>query len=804
MEEPGHWLGASSQWDEQSDCHTTAQPKLVSSDLPSSSASMTSINSLQRDSQDEDADGQAGARLNWSDSEGEETNASGSSSALGPSPYATDPNDYVKAVGSPFFPTSIAETFDGDAPMDCVLNGLDESDESQAVSDADEDKDEAEEDDDSEDSSDEDEDEDTEMPTAGPILPDSELMVQSAAAMTGAGPWGLIQPLTTSWSFQNPANAPAGTVNPHLTMYGQADPVFETEADFDLAFYGGSSQEPPDPEQLTSRNHNLSDLLRHWANEALKEMSARRRPYGHYVMHLAAPTVEGMRSLAKQASLRVKYSDLMGDECDLQGINWKSMSVTRREARARRVASYTNYVNERPSNEWWSDLPDVRLPASESFFRFRTMDLRRNVHCAHFQLRNNLACTDGRRAFYTGKGVVHEFDRVSGESRMAFKFEHDLPEFNIVWTLAAGHGILLAGGIDGIYYVRQTDVNSKLDGDHVTEQPACYRGTLTTDNTGITNHIHISESRTSSTPLAVFANNDASLRTLDIYTQRLVQQEAMPFIINCTATSPDKRLRVSVGDAPNVLITAADGRTDFNGNAEILARLGGHRDHGFACDWADDGWTVATAFQDRAVKIWDARRWTDASGRATPVTTIRAEMAGARSLHFSPIGSGRKVLVAAQEADFIDVIDAQTWTSKQSIDIFGEIAGVQFASEGQDLVALCSDPLKGGVLQLERCAGGFGIAGRTRQDERDSDGDERLQLQWRKEPEDNHACYLPPAPKRRVPTRPPAARPQPPSMENSARGIDWEPSMFTAQRRGKMSRTAVRRRIAGAGELPHF
>lgn len=154
-----------------------------------------------------------------------------------------------------------------------------------------------------------------------------------------------------------------------------------------------------------------------------------------------------------------------------------------------------------------------------------------------------------------------------------------------------------------------------------------------------------------------------------------------------------------VGDQKEVLITKAEA----DGKPEILKMLGGHGDFGFACDWADDGWTVATGFQDKSVKIWDARRWTDGRGRAQPVCTLGSEIAGVRSLRFSPLGSGKRVLVAAEEADFVNIYDARTFQSKQTFDFFGEIGGVSFANEGQDLHILCCDRARGGLFQLERC-----------------------------------------------------------------------------------------------------
>jgi len=154
-----------------------------------------------------------------------------------------------------------------------------------------------------------------------------------------------------------------------------------------------------------------------------------------------------------------------------------------------------------------------------------------------------------------------------------------------------------------------------------------------------------------------------------------------------------------VGDDPNVLIVNAD-------TGEILQELTGHGDYGFACDWSDDGWTVATGFQDKAIKIWDARKWCNSSGVSTALCTIRAEMAGVRGLRFSPRGSGKPILVAAEEADYINLIDAQTFSSKQTIDVFSEVGGIDFTNDGQDLNVLCCDPHRGGVLQLERCGRG--------------------------------------------------------------------------------------------------
>lgn len=328
------------------------------------------------------------------------------------------------------------------------------------------------------------------------------------------------------------------------------------------------------------------------------------------------------------------------------------------------------------------------LPCRENYFRFRRLDARKNINLAHFQLRNVLASTSRTQVYYPGQSAVHEFNPITGKGKVSLKSK-ETPNFQVS-TLAADHGILVAGGFFGEYCFRRL---SSEAGGEVQE------GTITTDNSGITNHVQLHLSRTSSNPRAAFASNDNGFRVLDIETEKFVSETRFPRPINCSAISPDGRLRVMVGDQKEVLIAKAEA----DGQPEILKMLSGHGDFGFACDWADDGWTVATGFQDKSVKIWDARRWTDGRGKAQPVCTLGSEIAGVRSLRFSPLGSGKRVLVAAEEADFVNIYDARTFQSKQTFDFFGEIGGVSFANEGQDLHILCCDRARGGLFQLERC-----------------------------------------------------------------------------------------------------
>lgn len=348
--------------------------------------------------------------------------------------------------------------------------------------------------------------------------------------------------------------------------------------------------------------------------------------------------------------------------------------------------------------------PDVDLPKSDDFFRFKRMDIRKNVYLAHFQLRNLAACTGPNQLFYTGQAVVHGFNPQTKSNDTALK-STDSPDCPLS-TMDAAHGALVAGNFLGEYMVRRLG----YDGD---DQPSQFEGTLTLSSSAITNHVQLQMPRRSSTPQACFASNDSGLRILDIATNKIVSETMFSNPINCTAVSPDGQLRVMVGDHKDVLVVPADGSrinvvgSAFGANdakAQPEQKLPGHRDHGFACAWADDGHTIATGCQDQVVNIWDARNW------RKPVATIRTEMAGARSLRFSPVGSGRRVLVAAEEADYVNIIDACTFRSKQTIDFFGEIGGIAFEpTEGRDLYAYVTDPSRGGIMHLERCDGVAGL-----------------------------------------------------------------------------------------------
>ena len=327
------------------------------------------------------------------------------------------------------------------------------------------------------------------------------------------------------------------------------------------------------------------------------------------------------------------------------------------------------------------------------------MNFNHEVHLSHFQLRNLVACASRDHIFYAGISKVMQYSPTSrsnprGLTSIAMDLTDPLVQpyhaFSSgvqISTLTIAHDILVAGGFSGEYGI--TNLRASRSARHS-------EGIISDHPNSITNHVQVQLSRSSSLPLVAFSSNDNAVRLLDVNTNKFVAEHKFEHAINCSAISPDQRLRVLVGDAQNVLICNAD-------TGAILQELDGHRDFGFACDWADDGWTVATGNQDMQVKIWDARKWTNSKGTACPITTIAAEMAGVRKLKFSPCGSGKRLLVAAEPADFISIINAETFDSKQTLNFFGEIGGVDFTNDGQDLFVGNCDSMRGGIMEFERC-----------------------------------------------------------------------------------------------------
>ena len=256
----------------------------------------------------------------------------------------------------------------------------------------------------------------------------------------------------------------------------------------------------------------------------------------------------------------------------------------------------------------------------------------------------------------------------------------DAARLDRVTTLTASDGVLVAGGLEGVYAIKSLSA---------TFETKPITGVITEDPNCSTNRVQTFLDRRSGLPQAVFDSNDMSIRTLDCLTNKFVRHHRFPCQINCSAMSPDGRLRLLVGDACTPVVANAE-------TGEKLAVLHGHQDFGFACAWAPDGITMATGHQDGLVQIWDARKLTRS------LHTLPMEMGGCRTMAFSPVGSGKRVLVLAEPADFIHVVDAQNFRSKQVIDFFGEISGISIPPDGSRLYIANGDPKYGGIMEFGR------------------------------------------------------------------------------------------------------
>ena len=365
---------------------------------------------------------------------------------------------------------------------------------------------------------------------------------------------------------------------------------------------------------------------------------------------------------------------------DIQGIPWERLQFTREEYRAKRVAEYKNYANLDFSP---SDLDAVCLAPREPrrpFFEFahNTRSVRSNF--VHFQLRNLVWATSKHDAYVMSENrVVHwnavervatpALDLDGGETGPAGNF----PRIQVSTTLVRD-GLIAAGGFAG---------------ELVCLNPGTGVGAsarVTQDDNGITNAIE-ALATPSGAALLVCANNDQQTRYFDLETMRCVGRHKYPWAVNYCAAAPGGKIACVVGDAKDAwLVDAAKGRR--------IAKMEGHLDFSFAAAWHPDGNVFATGNQDATTRVWDARHL----GQSLAV--LRGRMGAIRSLRFS--GDGR-FLAAAEPADFVHVYDTKSgFEVRQTLDHFGETAGVAFSPDAEAVFVGVADLTYGSVMEYAR------------------------------------------------------------------------------------------------------
>ncbi|KAL5121221.1 hypothetical protein ACEQ8H_000689 [Pleosporales sp. CAS-2024a] len=391
----------------------------------------------------------------------------------------------------------------------------------------------------------------------------------------------------------------------------------------------------------------------------------------------AKPAVPGLDLVQLPDS--ITRAQLQGDMLDQQGIDWTTRNTTRAHVRAKRAEYEDTILHLNHRQRAMS-----RIPQSDNFFRFKRNNLKHKAYFPHFQLRNVLTATSRDDIYYAHGHHVLRTDARGSVPEKTIDFSSRLSSQGAITTIASTDQVLIAGAFDGEYSI--ADLTSHHD-------TSCTFG-RTSDlsletRSRIVNHMHLCESRSASTPQAIFCSNDHHLRLLDCATNQFTHSYLYPAAVNCSATSPNGRMRVVVGDFKETLITNAETGQPF----EVLAW---HNEDAFACAWADDGIHVATAAQDATIAVWDARNW------SRPLDTLTSQLSIPRSLRFSPVGSGPRVLVAAEADDYVNVINAHTFDSKQVFDFFGPIAGVAFTPDGQSLFVANAERRFGGIIELER------------------------------------------------------------------------------------------------------
>ncbi|OAX80839.1 hypothetical protein ACJ72_04821 [Emergomyces africanus] len=367
------------------------------------------------------------------------------------------------------------------------------------------------------------------------------------------------------------------------------------------------------------------------------------------------------------------------------------MNVRRSDARALRDSWYKGYRNLVFKPHGYSK----RLPQTEDFFKAKTMYTKFKASMSHFQLRNLLSVTSSNSVQYAHRSRVYSVTPFHSQKNCLIDLSNPSKSTTFfepvkISTMKAKHGVTVIGGFSGEYAMRG----------EVTEHNIV-EGYITKSQNGITNHIDIVKHRTSRSPQAIIASNDQYIRILDCETNKFVNHHKFAWAINCTDTSLDGRLRVIVGDAKDAWIVDSE-------TGKPVQPLAGHQDFGFACAWSPDMLHIATSNQDGTVNIWDARMW-------RILQFIESDVAGYRSLRYSPVGGGPRTLLMCEPADRISIVNAQTYQTRQVHDFFGEIGGADYTPDGGRIWVANMDHTFGGLMEFDRCQWGqeFGL-GRTR------------------------------------------------------------------------------------------
>ncbi|KAF2403763.1 hypothetical protein EJ06DRAFT_579707 [Trichodelitschia bisporula] len=381
----------------------------------------------------------------------------------------------------------------------------------------------------------------------------------------------------------------------------------------------------PTPRHPPDRNHDMNSFLRLWHLSHL---------------HGERPTAP-LPTLAPLQHARPPL--ITAPVTDPQAIPWTQLGTTRATARAQRAAYFARSVP-------WPAVPP--LPeAGSAFLGFERMLAEPVPWVEHRELRHLVTASSAYDLYTTSRsGLVHAAPDGAMERL-------PLPAGFRTTCLAAGGGVLAAGSFGGSFAL--LDLQAERDAPGLVGKVG--------DRGQIVNHVHVPPGGGGGG--VVFTSNDGGIRGLDIETGKWVSEVRVKWPVNCAVTGPCGRVRLCTGDRGGGAVL--DARAGRRGVVEEWAGLG----PGFGVDWAGDGFAVAVGGED-GVRIRDARMWRKV------VAGWGASSEVVRSVAFSPLGAGRRLLLVGEGADGVGVVDGVTWGARQGLDVFGVVAGGTWMDDG--------------------------------------------------------------------------------------------------------------------------
>ncbi|KAL3478947.1 WD repeat protein [Aspergillus californicus] len=459
---------------------------------------------------------------------------------------------------------------------------------------------------------------------------------------------------------------PAFSHEDHTNFFSDAEEVTgdtTTDPHFADSVIHGTTQE---------RNFNIDQFISNWVYHSSTASLPTLAPV------MPQPPLSNNLRWAPPPKIN-RPSGYMGEFYDIQQIPWwEKLRVKRADARQMRDQWYTSYHNL----QYTRQRPGPRLPEAEFYYQGKSMYTEHKATIEHFQLRNLMSVPAYNTIHFAHESKLYSWVPAYNDLQCLIDLSAPSVESGFqapvkISTMKSAVGVSIAGGFFGEYALRAA--NSDGQG---------AQGIVTKDRNGITNHVDITASRTNRAPIGIFASNDNHVRVLDCETNTFLADHEISHAVNCTSTSPDGRLRVIVGDSPDAWVVEAD-------TGRPVHPLRGHRDFGFACTWSPDMMQIATSNQDRTAIIWDARMW-------RMLEKIDSDVAGYRSLRYSPVGGGPRTLLMCEPADRIVVMNAQSYQTRQVHDFFGEIGGADFSPDGSTIWVANTDEHFGGFMEYDR------------------------------------------------------------------------------------------------------